>query len=353
MGGRRLLVAGLVLVLVAGAVVGTAYVMRGDQEDIFLEDATSVGPNPFTDDALASAQDVQTTTTSAPAESTTTIAGPTTTALFGGSGDQKVCDPEALIAYLEANPDKAAAWVAALNADPTMKWSGGDELEVSDIPEYIRELTPAFLAKDTRVTNHGFLNGRATPRQSVLQAGTAVLVDKDGVPRARCACGNPLIPPKKVDNPHYEGDCWLDETTTTTTSSTTTSTSTSTSTTSTTVPTNGFNPSLGTLDGVEMELAWARPSNRCGDEPYCSPPGCVATTTTVDETTTTSSSTTTTSTTTPNQLRGGRTTTTQRRTTQPTTATTATTAPSTTQRTVPTTQQTTPNQGSTSSIVPN
>ncbi|MBW8821942.1 MAG: hypothetical protein JF598_27975, partial [Streptomyces sp.] len=29
----------------------------------------------------------------------------------------------------------------------------------------------------------------------VLQAGTAVLVDARGVPRVRCACGNPLTPP--------------------------------------------------------------------------------------------------------------------------------------------------------------
>ena len=33
------------------------------------------------------------------------------------------------------------------------------------------------------------------PRQSVLQKGSAVLVDRLGVPRARCFCGNPLIAP--------------------------------------------------------------------------------------------------------------------------------------------------------------
>ena len=30
------------------------------------------------------------------------------------------------------------------------------------------------------MTNHGYANGRATPRQSVLEAGTAVLVDRYG-----------------------------------------------------------------------------------------------------------------------------------------------------------------------------
>src|SRR5206468_3821186 len=116
------------------------------------------------------------------------------------SGNQKVCDPEKLIAFLMGHPDKAAAWVGALNADPTLKWSGQTPLKVSDIPAYIHDLGPTFLSADTRVTNHGFFNGKATPHQSVLQAGTAVLVDKSDIPRARCACGNPLLPPKRVRN---------------------------------------------------------------------------------------------------------------------------------------------------------
>ncbi len=49
-----------------------------------------------------------------------------------------------------------------------------------------------MLRADTQVTNHGFRDARVTGFQSVLQAGTAVLVDNRGVPRVRCACGNPL-----------------------------------------------------------------------------------------------------------------------------------------------------------------
>ncbi|GAP52775.1 serine/threonine protein kinase [Streptomyces azureus] len=52
-----------------------------------------------------------------------------------------------------------------------------------------------MLRADTGVTNHGFRAGRAAVLQAVLQAGTAVLVDDRGVPRVRCACGNPLRPP--------------------------------------------------------------------------------------------------------------------------------------------------------------
>ncbi|MFF7749349.1 DUF6777 domain-containing protein [Streptomyces sp. NPDC007971] len=62
--------------------------------------------------------------------------------------------------------------------------------------------------RDTRVTNHG-CDGGATSFQSVLQAGTAVLVDAHGVPRARCICGNPLTPPvAQRATPRLTGDHW-------------------------------------------------------------------------------------------------------------------------------------------------
>lgn len=55
------------------------------------------------------------------------------------------------------------------------------------------------------------MKGKATPRQDVLQKGTAVLVDPYGVPRARCFCGNPLLPPlpSKVAIT-YVGRSWAD-----------------------------------------------------------------------------------------------------------------------------------------------
>ena len=42
-----------------------------------------------------------------------------------------------------------------------------------------------ILRADTAVTNHGFRDGQATELHSVLQAGTAVLVDDQGQPVAR------------------------------------------------------------------------------------------------------------------------------------------------------------------------
>ncbi|MGH3981963.1 MAG: DUF6777 domain-containing protein [Pseudonocardiaceae bacterium] len=65
-----------------------------------------------------------------------------------------------------------------------------------------------FLRSDTSVTNHGFRDGNETTLHSVLQAGTAVLVDKYGVPRARCYCGNPLTPANPPATKRYVGATW-------------------------------------------------------------------------------------------------------------------------------------------------
>ncbi|MGW0475038.1 DUF6777 domain-containing protein [Streptomyces coeruleorubidus] len=78
-----------------------------------------------------------------------------------------------------------------------------------DVPAYLRSLTPVVLSMDTRVTNHGHSDGRATGYQAVLQSGTAVLVDDRGVPRVRCACGNPLAAPVAQQSaPKMTGDAW-------------------------------------------------------------------------------------------------------------------------------------------------
>lgn len=81
-------------------------------------------------------------------------------------------------------------------------------VSVDDIPTYVRGLTPTVLLYDTRVTNHGFTNGRATAFQSLLQAGTAVLVDAKGNPVVRCRCGNPLLAPQVVAKPVVRGEPW-------------------------------------------------------------------------------------------------------------------------------------------------
>jgi hypothetical protein len=198
--------------------------------EVFLEAARVQGPDSFTEANLESA--VVSTTAPVVSTTTSTTQGPTTTlpagtvaltsmsggqpGLYGGTQNQTRCDKAAMLAYLLANQDKANAWVIAQNSDPTLRWDDGrTSLTVADLPAFFDELTPVTLIYDTRVTNHGYRNGLPTPRQSVLQAGTAVLVDSYGVPRARCACGNPLIPPiASPTPPTWVGPQWPGFTTT-------------------------------------------------------------------------------------------------------------------------------------------
>jgi len=199
--------------------------------EVGLEPAGLPGPDSFTGEVF-SAPVVTTTaplvtmpsTTTTSSTSTTTSATSETTApavlissisgdspgLYGGTGDNARCNREAILSFLERNPDKAAAWIAAQNADSTFEWDEGrTSLTTADLRAYFEELTPATLLYDTRVTNNGYRNGRPTPRQSVLQAGTAVLVDKWGVPRSRCGCGNPLTPPRPSPvPPTWVGPPW-------------------------------------------------------------------------------------------------------------------------------------------------
>lgn len=201
---NRVGVVAIIAVIALAIVAGLALpkLLGSSGQDIFLESAASTGANPFTINAVGSTPTRGATSTGG-ATSTTDKTG-----LFGGTTDQRRCDPDKLVAFLETHRDKGHAWVAGLMADSSLKWSGGHVVRFEDIRAYVAELTPAFLAFDTRVTNNGFKDGKLTPHQSVLQKGTAVLVDAQGVPRARCACGNPLSPPKKVDHPHYKGHRW-------------------------------------------------------------------------------------------------------------------------------------------------
>lgn len=210
----------LLLVVGASGCQGSGNDAAGGQPqaagEVFLEPAAEVGPNPFVATPLAATPDP---TLAAPVVSqNATVQPPPKVAiqansgakpgLYGGSMNDTVCKVDQLVSFLGANPEKAAAWVAALNADPKLR-PATSPLTTANIPAYISSLTPIVLLADTRVTNHGFENGLATPRQSVLQTGTAVLVDPYGIPRARCYCGNPLLPPVPSSVPvTYVGPVW-------------------------------------------------------------------------------------------------------------------------------------------------
>ena len=216
---RRGLVFGLIALLVVAALVGGYFLTKGDGNktaarpkpgagEIFLEPASSLGREAFTR-SVSSARRVAGTTTTAAVASTSTSttaavrgtvvqsAAGSTPALYGGSQNNASCDPERLIQFLQGNPSKARAFADVLG------------IARAGVAAYVRTLTPVLLTRDTRVTNHGYYNGRATPRQAILQAGTAVLVDGDGIPRVKCGCGNPLAPPVPTRvAPVYTGPHW-------------------------------------------------------------------------------------------------------------------------------------------------
>jgi hypothetical protein len=117
--------------------------------------------------------------------------------LYGGTRNVATCDRRQLISYLMADQGKGQAWAAVLG------------LQYEEIPAFVMKLTPMLLRRDTLVTNHGYSNGRATAFTSVLQAGTAVLVGRRGLPVVRCFCGNPLTPPpSQVSGATYTGPTW-------------------------------------------------------------------------------------------------------------------------------------------------
>jgi hypothetical protein len=195
----------LVALLLVGGGIAAAVVLSGGQEAVagevvMLEPATESGPAPFVSTVAITpvtafpeaVRAVSATTASGlaadPATGTRTAVG-TADNLFGGSGELGTCDRDELVDFLSANPAPAAAWAGVHGIAPDR------------IADYVATLTPVVLLLDTAVTNYGFSGGVATPRQSVLQAGTAVLIDDTGTPAVRCACGNPLSAPTVRDLP--------------------------------------------------------------------------------------------------------------------------------------------------------
>ena len=198
-------IAAIVLIglVVAIAVVATSGGDPVSAEEIVAEPLSSLGIDPFGPD-LASSNPLLPKSSTLPALPTslpppgqvTSIAG-SAPGLYGGTNELSVCNAKKLVAFLEANPDKAAAWASVV------------DVPVSGIEDYVATLTDVVLQRDTRVTNHGFVDGAANPIQSILQAGTAVLVDEFGVPKVKCKCGNPLAAPAPVKGtPTYSGTAW-------------------------------------------------------------------------------------------------------------------------------------------------
>ncbi|WP_330333813.1 hypothetical protein OHS33_31530 [Streptomyces sp. NBC_00536] len=168
-----------------------------ESQDVQLLPVAAPGPDPFgASTATAESAPLQPPLPNATGEGIRTVGG-ATPGLYGGTQRLGSCDVERQVGHLTSDDAKAKAFAEA---------SG---IERPKIPEFLRGLTPMVLRADTRVTGHGFKDGRATGFQSVLQAGTAVLVDSHGMPRVRCACGNPLQSPRAANGaPVLKGDQW-------------------------------------------------------------------------------------------------------------------------------------------------
>jgi hypothetical protein len=166
------------------------------RSEVAAQPVSTAGANPFTP---AVGKDM--TGVKPPPAAVSSGGGPATYSaglpgLYGGTRNYATCDAHKLIGFLEGNPAKAGAWAATLG------------IQTSEIRRYVNRLTPVTLRTDTRVTNHGYIGGRATPIQAVLQAGTAVFVNQYGRPVVKCYCGNPLTPPVLYREPAYVGPMW-------------------------------------------------------------------------------------------------------------------------------------------------
>ncbi|MBA2947012.1 DUF6777 domain-containing protein [Streptomyces himalayensis] len=184
---------------------GSASAVDGEEE-LRLQPVAEAGPDPFTDSTA--------TPTPTPSPATRSPEPPTpsgtatadvkgrsvdgsTPGLYGGTLSESSCDVEKQVRFLTTDQAKARAFARVVG------------VAQADVATYLRGLTPVVLRTDTRVTNHGFRDGQANGFQAVLQAGTAVLVDDRGLPRVRCACGNPLKSPVATrTDPVVKGQPW-------------------------------------------------------------------------------------------------------------------------------------------------
>ncbi|MEK9839373.1 MAG: DUF6777 domain-containing protein, partial [Ilumatobacter sp.] len=179
--------------LLTAAIVGTAvslvFITFGDRDEaaeattVYVASPGALGPDSFAPTFATGQLDQATITELRSAQEAGESEGlyvvPSGT--YGGPG-KNICDVEGMKEFFRRNPAKAVAWAGVQGIDP------------GQIDAYLDSLNPAFLAQDVQLTMYGFRGGQAYGYQAVLQAGTAVLVDDQGIPRVRCACGNPLVP---------------------------------------------------------------------------------------------------------------------------------------------------------------
>jgi hypothetical protein len=191
----------LVLLVTAVVVFLAGRSGKSNAGEVILQPSQSSGANSYTPSIATPAPATQAptaTTAPAPSQRGLITAKGDAPGLYAGERDVPSCKPDQLVTYLQTNPSKGQAWASAIQIDP------------SQIKDFVATLTPALLRVDTRITDFQFgSNGKPLPKQSVLQAGTAVLLDRTAFPRVRCGSGDPLGEPRAVTSaPSYTGSRW-------------------------------------------------------------------------------------------------------------------------------------------------
>ncbi|MFH8926796.1 DUF6777 domain-containing protein [Streptomyces pristinaespiralis] len=174
-----------------------------EPEEILLQSRSAPGPEPFTASTVTAGEPPALPTVATAPKSPSgggvtlrTLSG-ATPGLYAGAQESASCDIGRQAGLLASDKRKAKAFAEAAG------------VEHSGVAAFLRGLTPVVLRADVRVTGHGFHDGSAVARQSVLQAGTAVLVDEYGAPRVRCASGAPLEQPVAIRTaPANKGEPW-------------------------------------------------------------------------------------------------------------------------------------------------
>ncbi|MEU6486039.1 DUF6777 domain-containing protein [Streptomyces sp. NPDC046887] len=174
--------------------------MSAGAQKVRLLPAGDPGPDPFTASTARPAPGLPASAASPAAgargQSARSVPG-STPGLYGGTRSVPSCDVERQASLLTEDATKARAFAQAAGVTP------------AGLAPWVRGLTPVLLRADARVTGHGYRDGAADPYQAVLQTGTAVMVDRYGTPRVRCAGGNPLRTAVDARGAaEHEGEAW-------------------------------------------------------------------------------------------------------------------------------------------------
>ena len=189
---RNAIIGALAVAVLAlsGTVAGLTLTATSAPAAVTLEPVATQGPDPFMPPVGTDALGVE----RLQARGGTISGG--TPGLYGGTLKMASCKPRQMVSFLRAHPGKAAAWASVLGIRP------------AGIPRYVAGLTSVLLRSDTAVTNHGYIDGHVTTLPAILEAGTAVLINRHGVPVTKCFCGNPLTKPTAFSPATYTGKRW-------------------------------------------------------------------------------------------------------------------------------------------------